>query len=94
MTSNEVQQVLSQKYLMTLRNQQRFLDDVYHESSPFINEAKIDWYSIPVIPQTRHFSINEQIIVNEDNILMALTGLTEKEETLFAIKERTVEFNP
>ena len=49
---------------------------MYHES-PIIKESKLKFMEIPVVPKTKVEQIDEKIIVHEDNLLMAITGLTE-----------------
>ena len=70
----------------------RFQDDEYH-NSPIISESKLEWKQLPIIPYTSIMQIEEQIIVNEDNLLMAITGLTDKEDTIFSIKENQKRLN-
>ena len=42
----------------------------------------------------RYQAVQEKIIVNDDNLFMAISGLTETEKTLFSIKDtRTVNNN-
>ena len=50
MTSNiDSYDAIKNNYLVTLTNQQRFLDDHYADSH-IIDEAKLEWFEVPNIP--------------------------------------------
>ena len=57
LTSRNTTQLLSFNFLVTLSNQQRFVDDHYG-GSPIVSEAKLDWFRIPVVPKIREFEIH------------------------------------
>ena len=73
---------------MTLTNQRRFLTEDYSSDTPIINESVMDFLEIPIRPVKRIMEISETVLSREDNLLMAINYVTEKEETFFQINEK------
>ena len=48
-TSNKDSLAINNNFLVTLTNQQRFLDDHYADSH-ILDEAKLEWFEVPNIP--------------------------------------------
>ena len=62
------------------------LDD-YTSPSPINEYLAIEWQSIPLWPEVQNFELKRTIIAREDNLVMAIDGLTNKEESFFTVEK-------
>ena len=81
--SIENEKLLGYAKLVVLSNQQRFLETSYDRDSPILNESKLDFIDIPQYQMFEYYEISETVVAYEDNLIMAITGLTNKEEKMF-----------
>ena len=84
--SKENEKLLGYVKLVVLTNQQRFLESEYDRDSPILDEAKLDFIDIPYYQFVQYHQISETVVAYEDNLIMAITGLTNKEEKMFSIE--------
>ena len=68
-------------------NQQRLMLDDYTSESPVNNYLEIEWQPIPNWPELQRFELKRSIIEREDNLFMAIDGLTNKEESFFKVEK-------
>ena len=81
--SKENEKLLGYAKLVVLTNQQRFLETTYDRDSPILNESKLDFIDIPQFQLSQYYEVSETAIAYDDNFVMAITGLTDVEETMF-----------
>ena len=60
----------------------------YTSSTPVIKESFVQFGSIPRAPKTSLFYFKLGELVREDNLLMALDGITDKDDTYFTLERK------
>ena len=71
-------------YLWSNRKRLNLLD--YSGDSPVINESFVEFIAIPKLSKTVIYSVQLTEIEREDNLMMALDGITDVQETFFNIE--------
>ena len=84
-TNAEFEKQFNNKTLYLWNNRKRINLMEYSAESPVIEESFIRVISMPVLAKTMIYSVHMTEIVREDNLLMALEGITEIEDSLFDI---------
>ena len=67
-------------------NQKRFVTQDYSSADPVAKEMVFKYISVPATPVAYKFEIQRTLLETDDNILMSIPGLTEKENEFFSIK--------
>ena len=66
--------------IWNIMNQQRLLQNEYKSGSPIEDYMQIEWQYIPMRSENWEYTIKRSIIDHEDNLFMALNGVTNVEE--------------
>ena len=59
----------------------------FTSETPLKKEGALRFFEIPTIPLKRLFQVTETQVERDDNIIMAIEGVTEKEETAYELEE-------
>ena len=81
-----MEKVLDSIKVALILNHERFSADAYQESG-IIQETVLKFFDIPTLELRRDFGVSFTSVESNDNRFMALTGLTNEEQTFFSIKE-------
>ena len=84
----ETETVLSNQLLFMWTNRKRLNLQDYSSPSPIIKESFLQFMSIPRQARTSIYYVRLAELVREDNLLMALDGITDKDDTFFSISHR------
>ena len=77
--------------IMILSNYQHFDQDDYESESPIRGASIIDFFRMPTRSIRHKFRIQQHALEREDNIVMAIPGLSEIEESYFTIEKEDIE---
>ena len=84
--SQEFEQAYSGKRMMLLSNRKRFNQLSFDKDSPIVEESFVQWSFLPPSPTLFDYKVRLSELSREDNLFMAITDVTEKEETYFQVE--------
>ena len=68
-------------------NNQRFLPHDYSGGPPIQSYVQVEWQYVSLRPETQFYEVKRSIIQREDNLFMAIGGLTNKQDSFFEIEK-------
>ena len=74
------------KNIIILKNEKRFVADKYSNNNPIVDEALLEWYTLPQVPEQRLYNIQKTLIVRDDNLIFSNDALTEDDDFSFRIE--------
>ena len=60
--------------------------DKYSNNNPVVDEALLEWYTLPQVPEQRLYNIQKTLIVRDDNLIFSNDALTEDDDFSFRIE--------